>query len=117
MLLDPNSLPAMASSGSSKVGRPPVLASDKLLKTCSGVAYQLIEDDPLANTQQCELDASLLQQLGANAIRVYHVNETADHSGCMNAFASRGIYVFADLDNFHTYIHLVSQRSRTHCTG
>ena len=72
-----------------------------------GIAYQLIEDDPLVDTEQCQRDASLMQQLGANAIRVYHVNETADHSGCMNAFANVGIYVFPDLDSFHTYIRLV----------
>lgn len=45
-----------------------------------------------------------MQQLGANAIRVYHVNASADHSGCMNAFAARNIYAFVDLDSFHTYI-------------
>lgn len=48
-----------------------------------------------------------MQILGANAIRVYHVNETADHSGCMNAFAARGIYVFVDLDSFKTYVSFV----------
>lgn len=50
-----------------------------------------------------------MQTLGANTIRVYHVNETADHSGCMNAFASRGIYAFIDLDSFKTYIRYVSK--------
>ena len=72
-----------------------------------GVAYQLIEDDPLVNTTQCRLDAALMQQLGANAIRVYHVDASADHSGCMNAFAAVGIYVFADMDSFSTYIRYV----------
>lgn len=72
-----------------------------------GVAYQLIEDDPLVNTEQCERDAVLMHQLGANAIRVYHVNETADHTGCMNVFAAHGIYAFVDLDSFQTYIRYV----------
>lgn len=58
-------------------------------------------------TEQCERDAALMQKLGANAIRVYHVNESAEHSGCMNAFASHGIYVFVDLDSFKTYIRFV----------
>lgn len=49
-----------------------------------------------------------MQKLGANSIRVYHVNETADHSGCMNAFAQVGIYIWVDLDSFKTYIKLVS---------
>ena len=48
-----------------------------------------------------------MKQLGANAIRVYHVNETGDHSGCMNAFAEAGIYAFIDLDSFKTYIRYV----------
>lgn len=44
-----------------------------------------------------------MQQLGANAIRVYHVDPTQDHSGCMTAFANVGIYLFVDLDTFSTY--------------
>jgi hypothetical protein len=73
----------------------------------TGVAYQLIEDDPLVNTTQCQLDASLMKELGANAIRVYHVDASADHTGCMNAFANAGIYLFVDLDSFKTYIRYV----------
>jgi 1,3-beta-glucanosyltransferase GAS1 len=84
--------------------------------TYAGVAYQLIEDDPLVDTEQCERDATLMQQLGANAIRVYHVNETADHTGCMNVFAARGIYVFVDLDSFKTYIRYVRQSDMPHDT-
>lgn len=45
-----------------------------------------------------------MQTLGANSIRVYHVNGTADHTGCMNAFAARGIYLWVDLDSFTTYL-------------
>lgn len=73
----------------------------------AGVAYQLNDNDPLMNTTQCELDASLMKELGANAIRVYHVDATADHSGCMNAFAAVGIYLFVDCDSFKTYIRFV----------
>jgi len=69
-----------------------------------GVAYQLVEDDPLVNTTQCQLDASLMKQLGANSIRVYHVDPSADHSGCMNAFAQNNIYIWVDMDSFKTYI-------------
>ena len=43
-----------------------------------------------------------MAELGANAIRVYHVDPTADHDACMSAFASRGIYLFLDLDTFDT---------------
>jgi len=69
-----------------------------------GIAYQLTEADPLIDTNQCTLDAALMQKLGANAIRVYHVDSSADHSGCMSAFANVGIYLFVDLDTFNTQI-------------
>jgi hypothetical protein len=54
--------------------------------------------------------------LGANAIRVYHVDPTGDHSGCMSAFASAGIYLIVDLDTFTTAIDPVSSPS-THPTS
>lgn len=79
-----------------------------MLKLALGVAYQLTEDDPLVNTTQCQLDASLMKQLGANSIRVYHVDASADHSGCMSAFADAGIYAWIDLDSFKTYVRFVS---------
>ena len=53
-----------------------------------------------------------MQKLGANAIRVYHVDPTGDHSGCMSAFAEAGIYLFVDLDDFDTQIE---QACCLHC--
>lgn len=69
-----------------------------------GVAYQLTEDDPLIDKAQCSRDASLMQELGANAIRVYHVDASADHTDCMSVFADAGIYLLVDLDTFNSYI-------------
>ncbi|EAS32458.3 1,3-beta-glucanosyltransferase [Coccidioides immitis RS] len=69
-----------------------------------GIAYQLTPQDPLVNTTQCYLDVKLKEELGANAIRVYHVNPDGDHAGCMKAFADAGIYLFVDLDDFPTQI-------------
>ncbi|KAK5997883.1 Protein EPD1 [Cladobotryum mycophilum] len=69
-----------------------------------GVAYQLRPHDPLIDTDQCKRDASLMKELGTNTIRVYHVDASADHDGCMTAFNDAGIYVLADLDTFDTYI-------------
>ncbi|ETS79110.1 hypothetical protein PFICI_08963 [Pestalotiopsis fici W106-1] len=69
-----------------------------------GIAYQLVPDDPLIDTEQCQRDAELMQELGANAIRVYHVDPSADHNGCMQAFADVGIYAMIDMDTFSTYI-------------
>lgn len=50
-----------------------------------------------------------MQKLGANAIRVYHVDPSGDHSGCMSAFADAGIYLFVDLDTFDTQINQVGR--------
>lgn len=69
----------------------------------TGVAYQLTNDDPLANPQ-CKLDAALMKTLGANSIRVYHVDPTANHDECMQALDDAGIYVWLDLDTFDSYI-------------
>lgn len=69
-----------------------------------GVAYQLTSDDPLIDKAQCSRDATLMQELGANTIRVYHVDSSSDHTGCMNVFADAGIYTLVDLDTFDTYI-------------
>ncbi|CAL8581598.1 hypothetical protein XPA_007287 [Xanthoria parietina] len=69
-----------------------------------GIAYQLVSTDPLVDTDQCKRDAKQMQDLGANAIRVYHVDPAGDHRGCMAAFADAGIYLFVDLDDFPTQI-------------
>ncbi|KAK0706534.1 Glucanosyltransferase-domain-containing protein [Lasiosphaeria miniovina] len=69
-----------------------------------GVAYQLVEEDPLVDGEQCSRDAALMKTLGTNTIRVYHVDATKDHTKCMNAFADAGIYTLIDLDTFDTYI-------------
>ena len=45
-----------------------------------------------------------MASLGTNSIRVYHVDPTANHDGCMEVFASKGIYVWLDLDTFTTEI-------------
>ena len=68
------------------------------------MAYQLVPDDPLVDVEQCRRDASLMGELGANAIRVYHVDPDANHDGCMAAFDEAGVYLFLDLDTFDTQI-------------
>jgi len=55
--------------------------------------------DPLLDTDQCQIDAGLMKSLGANTIRVYTVAGSENHDGCMQAFASQGIYVWLDLPN------------------
>ncbi|WDK09919.1 glycolipid anchored surface protein [Colletotrichum graminicola] len=69
-----------------------------------GIAYQLRPEDPLVDTEQCARDASLMKTLGTNAIRIYHVDSSANHDGCMAAFDKAGIYTLIDLDTFDSYI-------------
>ncbi|KAI1322721.1 Glucanosyltransferase-domain-containing protein [Xylariaceae sp. FL0255] len=69
-----------------------------------GVAYQLVDDDPLVDMDQCARDAKLMTELGVNAIRVYHVDPDANHDGCMGVFEDAGIYTLIDMDTFNTYI-------------
>ncbi|KAK3673332.1 hypothetical protein LTR78_006878 [Recurvomyces mirabilis] len=69
-----------------------------------GIAYQLTNDDPLADSTQCVLDINLMKTIGTNTIRVYHVDPSANHDTCMGALSDAGIYVFLDLDTFPTYI-------------
>ena len=76
-----------------------------------GVAYQLIPEDPLIDTEQCARDAKLMKELGANTIRVYHVDPNGDHDGCMSAFADAGIYAMIDMDTFNSCIVPVSDES------
>ena len=69
-----------------------------------GISYQLVPEDPLIDTEQCQRDVTSMTELGANAIRVYHVDPSADHRGCMKTLADAGIYLFVDLDTFNTAI-------------
>jgi hypothetical protein len=49
--------------------------------------------DPLSSSANCTRDLPHLQELGANAVRVYSVNPDNDHSECMRTFSDAGIYV------------------------
>ncbi len=60
----------------------------------TGVAYSFSSiADPLLDTDKCQIDAGLIKALGANTIRVYTVDGSQNHNGCMQAFGSQGIYV------------------------
>jgi hypothetical protein len=110
-LWEPSFSTAMEHNTSSRVRH--LLPLHGITNYCKGIAYQLTEADPLIDADQCKLDATSMQTLGANAIRVYHVDPSGDHSGCMSAFADAGIYLFVDLETFNTAIDPVSFTSGT----
>lgn len=54
--------------------------------------------DPLANTEICKRDIEYFKDLGVNTIRVYAIDNTADHDECMNLLDEAGIYVLVDVN-------------------
>lgn len=74
-----------------------------------GMAYDMGSSavDVLTNPDQCALDASLMKTLLVNTIRVYMVDNTADHTGCMRAYENAGIYVILSLSRPNMSIDLV----------
>lgn len=60
--------------------------------------------DPLTDSKACARDIPLMQALGLNTIRVYAIDTTGDHSGCMNMLNAAGMYVVADLSEPGTSI-------------
>lgn len=55
--------------------------------------------DPLADSSTCQRDIALFKQLGINTVRVYMVDNSANHDTCMNALADAGIYLILDVNN------------------
>jgi len=54
--------------------------------------------DPIADADGCTRDIAEFQKLGINTVRVYTVDNTADHDACMSALASAGIYLVLDVN-------------------
>lgn len=55
--------------------------------------------DPLADPDICLRDIENFKDLGINTIRVYAVDNKADHDECMKALQDAGIYVVLDVNN------------------
>ncbi|TVY53706.1 1,3-beta-glucanosyltransferase gel1 [Lachnellula cervina] len=54
--------------------------------------------DPIADAAGCTRDVPYFTKLGINAIRVYAVDNSANHDTCMNALEAAGIYLILDTD-------------------
>src|SRR5205823_2471289 len=54
--------------------------------------------DPIADEKQCKRDIAEFKNLGINTIRVYTVDNTADHDACMSALDAAGIYLVLDVN-------------------
>lgn len=54
--------------------------------------------DPIADADSCKRDIKKFQDLGLNTIRVYSVDNSADHDECMTALADAGIYLVLDVN-------------------
>ncbi|KAI8942643.1 hypothetical protein NX059_000696 [Plenodomus lindquistii] len=55
--------------------------------------------DALTDADVCLRDATIMQKLGVNTIRVYNVDPTLDHSPCASIFNAAGIYMIIDVNS------------------
>ncbi|KAM5352528.1 hypothetical protein ACJ41O_005250 [Fusarium nematophilum] len=67
-----------------------------------GIDYQpggaSANKDPLSDPDICKRDIEKFQDLGINVIRVYAVDNKADHDECMSALDEAGIYLVLDVN-------------------
>lgn len=54
--------------------------------------------DPLSDYDTCSRDIPYFKKLGLNTIRVYTVDNSANHDECMSALADAGIYLALDVN-------------------
>lgn len=54
--------------------------------------------DPIADPDTCTRDIEKFKELGLNTVRVYSVDNSANHDKCMQALADAGIYLVLDVN-------------------
>jgi len=54
--------------------------------------------DPIADVTSCTRDIAKFKELGVNTIRIYTVDNTANHDACMKLLADAGIYLVLDVN-------------------
>ncbi|KAF2143745.1 glycoside hydrolase family 72 protein [Aplosporella prunicola CBS 121167] len=55
--------------------------------------------DPLTDDKACLRDASIMQNLGINTIRIYNIDPNGDHDKCASIFNAAGIYMLLDVNS------------------
>lgn len=55
--------------------------------------------DPLADSSTCTRDIAEFAKLGINTVRIYTVDNSANHDACMQALANAGIYLVLDVNS------------------
>ena len=67
-----------------------------------GIDYQPLgasdPKDPLADTVTCKRDIAKFKELGTNVVRIYTVDNSANHDECMQELADAGIYLVLDIN-------------------
>jgi hypothetical protein len=54
--------------------------------------------DPIADVTSCTRDIAEFKKLGINTVRIYTVDNTANHDQCMSLLAAAGIYLVLDVN-------------------
>ena len=72
------------------------LPSKTLLTRPEGGSSNLV--DPLADPTTCQRDIPKFVELGLNTVRVYSVDNSANHDTCMQALEDAGIYLVLDVN-------------------
>jgi hypothetical protein len=54
--------------------------------------------DPIADVDGCKRDVAEFQKLGINTVRVYIVDNSANHDDCMKLLSDAGIYLAVDVN-------------------
>jgi hypothetical protein len=55
--------------------------------------------DPLANPAICKRDIAKFKELAINTVRIYTVDNSANHDECMKVLADAGIYLALDVNS------------------
>jgi hypothetical protein len=75
---------------------PPSQRPDSTNNTTTGGSSA--NKDPIADADGCKRDVAEFKKLGINTIRVYSVDNSANHDACMKTLADAGIYLALDVN-------------------